>query len=75
MEIKFHEIWDAFINEVVPQQLFHIEETDVDEASGLPLARVTLDGLLESSPDALMYRDKDWFYEKFLTKNEIECTG
>jgi len=60
------EQFDEFINEVIPQQLFHVEPTDIDDESGAQLDEVILVGLIANDPSCLKHKSLQWFLDKFL---------
>lgn len=67
-EIQFKE----FIEEIIPQQLFHVDSKDVDDESSAKLEEVILVGLIAGNPQCLGHRPLQWFLDTFLTKTEFE---
>jgi len=66
------EQFDELVNEVIPQQLFHVEPTDIDTESGAQLDEVILVGLIANDPSCLMYKPLQWFLDTFLIKDDAE---
>jgi len=64
------EQFDEFINEVIPQQLFHVEPKDRDDESGGQLDEVILVGLIANRPSCLKHKPLQWFLDKFLVSQE-----
>lgn len=58
-----------FTEETIPQQLFHVDPTDIDDDSGGRLDEVILVGLIANSPSCLKYKPLQWFLDTFLIKN------
>jgi hypothetical protein len=67
-EIQFKE----FTEEIIPQQLFHVDPKDVDNESGGKLEEVILVGLIAHNIECLKYKPLQWFLDKFLIKNDLE---
>ena len=64
------EQFNEFIHEVIPQQLFHVEPTDIDDDSGAQLDEVILVGLIANRPSCLKHKPLQWFLDTFLIKTE-----
>jgi len=60
------EQFDEFITEVIPQQLFHVEPTDIDGNTGAKLDEVILVSLIAAQPECLKYKSLKWFIKTFL---------
>ena len=61
------EQFEEFIGEIIPQQLFHVMPTDIDDETGLRCDEIILLGLLHQNPEALRYKSLAWFVEYFIT--------
>ena len=75
-----------FTEEVIPQQLFHVDSTDLDDDTGASLEEVILIRLIANDLSCLKHKPLDWFIESYihsyrramekqkgeLTKNQIE---
>jgi hypothetical protein len=66
------EQFDEFVNEVIPQQLFHVDPADIDDESGAQLDEVILVGLIANTPACLKYKPLQWFLDTFLIKTDLE---
>lgn len=64
------EKFDEFIHEVIPQQLFHVFPSDIDDESGGRFDEVTLVGLIANNPSCLKYKSLQWFLDTFLISQE-----
>jgi len=60
-----------FIEETIPQQLFHVEPTDIDDATGARLDEVILVGLINVNISCLKHKPLQWFLDTFLIKNDM----
>lgn len=58
-----------FIHEIIPQQLFHVESTDIDDETGCKLDEVILIRLINENIECLKYKPLIWFIDRFLIKN------
>ena len=67
-EIQFKE----FTEEIIPQQLFHVDPKDVDDESGGRLEEVILVGLIAHNIECLKHKPLQWFLDTFLIKTEFE---
>ena len=61
-----------FIDEVIPQQLFHVEPTDIDDETGAQLDEMILVGLIAKDPSCLKHKPLQWFLDHFLIKTDEE---
>ena len=61
-----------FTEEVIPQQLFHVDPTDIDDESGAQLDEVILVGLIAQDPSCLIHKPLQWFLDTFLIKKDEE---
>jgi hypothetical protein len=69
------EEFDTFTNEIIPQQLFHVSTTDIDDETGGKLDEVILVGLIAAHPTCLKHKSLQWFLETYLGwKVEIVIT-
>ena len=60
------EEFKTFTEEVIPQQLFHVDPTDIDDESGAKLEEVILVKLIAGNPSCLKHKSLQWFLDKFL---------
>jgi hypothetical protein len=60
------EQFKEFTDEVIPQQLFHVEPNDIDNESGGKLEEVILVGLIANSPSCLKHKPLQWFLDTYL---------
>ena len=60
------EEFDIFINEDLPQQLFHVIKSDVDDKTGANLEELRLVQMIASNPECLAHKPLRWFIEYFL---------
>jgi len=67
-EIQFKE----FTEEIIPQQLFHVDPNDIDDETGGKLEEVILVGLIAHNMGCLQHQPLQWFIDMFLTKNDLE---
>jgi len=68
------EQFDEFVNEVIPQQLFHVDPTDLDDESGAPLDEVILVSLIANDLSCLKHKPLQWFLDTFLVVNDEQPT-
>ena len=61
-----------FTEEVIPQQLFHVDPTDLDDDSGGKLDETILVGLIANRPTCLKHKSLQWFLDTFLIKEDAE---
>ena len=64
------EQFKEFTEEVIPQQLFHVEPTDLDDDTGAKLDEVILVGLIANRPACLKHKPLRWFLDEFLYDNK-----
>lgn len=62
------EQFDEFTQEIIPQQLFHIDYNDIDDETGARLEEVILIKLISNDIGCLKYKPLDWFLKTYLTK-------
>jgi len=60
------EEFDIFINEDIPQQLFHVMDSDIDSETGASLEELILVQMIASTPECLKHKPLRWFIENFL---------
>ena len=58
--------FDEFIEETIPQALFHITEKDIDPQTGARLDDIILLELLYKNKEALESMPLSWFVDYFL---------
>ena len=58
--------FNIFIDEIIPQQLFHVEHQDIDDKSGGRLEEVILVKLIAENVECLKHKPLQWFLDKFL---------
>ncbi len=58
--------FDEFIWETIPQQLFHVDDTDKHDESGACLPEVILVRLIASTPECLKYKTLQWFIDSYI---------
>lgn len=61
------EQFEEFVDEIIPQHLFHVTPNDIDDETGVRLDELILIGLLNQNPEALRHRNLAWFVEHFIT--------
>lgn len=61
--------FEEFTEEIIPQQLFHVEPTDIDDSGGR-LDEVILVGLIANRPSCLKYKPLQWFLDTYLISEE-----
>jgi len=61
--------FDEFIWVTIPQQLFHVEDTDKDDESGACLSELILVRLIACTPECLTYRPLQWFIDNYVPKS------
>ena len=62
---KFNSKFELYTDEVIPQALFHVEHTDLDDKTGAPLDDVIILDILHSNKDLLKVKDLRWFMETY----------
>jgi hypothetical protein len=62
--------FEEFCNEIIPQQLFHVEPTDLDDKTGGKLDETILVGLIANSPECLKHKPLRWFLDTYLITEE-----
>jgi len=60
------EEFNQFTQEIIPQQLFHVSSTDLDDETGAKLDEIILIGLIAAHPASLKYKSLQWFMETYL---------
>ena len=55
-----------FTEEVIPQQLYHVMGTDLDDDTGAKLDEVILVGLIANRPSCLKHKSLQWFLDTFI---------
>jgi len=68
------EQFKEFVDEIIPQQLFHVDPQDIDDDSGAQLDEVILVGLIANRPSCLKHKRLQWFLDTFLIKNGEQPT-
>ena len=63
------EDFNEFCFEIIPQQLFHIEPTDIDDETGGKLDETILVKLIASQPSCLKHKPLRWFLDTYLYDN------
>lgn len=63
------EEFDAFIWEVIPQSLFHVDDTDKDDESGACLSEAILVKIIANRPECLAYKPLQWFIDNYTPKS------
>jgi len=66
------EQFKEFVDEVIPQQLFHVEPQDIDDKTGAQLDEVILVKLIAQDPSCLKHKPLQWFLDHFLIKTDFE---
>ena len=66
------EQFKEFIDEIIPQQLFHVGFKDKDDDTGAKLDEVILVRLLSNNLEALNHKPLSWFLENFIWEKEPE---
>lgn len=61
------EQFEEFVGEIIPQQLFHVMPTDIDDETGVRCDEIILLGLLHQTPEALRFKNLAWFVDYFIT--------
>lgn len=67
-KIETQEQFNEFINEIIPQQLFHILPTDIDDTVGIRCDELILLELLYTSPEILKFKPLSYFINTFIPK-------
>ena len=69
------EEFDTFAEEIIPQQLFHVSSTDLDDETGAKLDETILVDLISAHRGCLKHKPLKWFLETYLGwKVEIVTT-
>lgn len=58
--------FEEFVDEIIPQQLFHVSPDDIDDETGCKLEEVILIRLIAQHIHCLKYKPLQWFINKFL---------
>jgi len=66
MKTFTEEQFDELVHEIIPQQLFHVMPTDIDDETGVRCDEIILLGLLHQHPEALRYKNLAWFVDYFI---------
>jgi hypothetical protein len=56
-----------FIHQTIPQSLFHVMPTDIDDETGGTVEDVILVQLIAENIGCLKHRPLNWFIETFIT--------
>jgi len=64
------EQFEEFTEEIIPQQLFHVEPTDIDDGTGAKLDELLLVDLISNNPECLKHKPLQWFLDTFLISEE-----
>jgi len=64
------EQFNEFTEEVIPQQLFHVMPTDIDDKTGAKVEELILINLIAGNPECLGHKSLSWFLETYLTKSK-----
>lgn len=64
------EQFDTFIEETIPQSLFSVMPTDIDDETGVRCDEIILLRLLNQHPEALRYKSLASFVQDFITNCE-----
>lgn len=66
MKIETQEDFDEFIGVKIPEQLFHVMPTDLDDIHKVKLDELILIQMLNESPGALKFKPLNWFVQHFI---------
>jgi hypothetical protein len=66
------EQFKEFTEEIIPQQLFHVYASDIDDETGGKLDEVILVGLIAHNKECLKHKPLQWFVDTFLIKTDLE---
>jgi len=58
--------FDEFIWEILPQQLFHVEDTDKHDESGACLSEAILVKVIAANLGCLKYKPLQWFIDNYI---------
>lgn len=58
---------NELLHEIIPQQLFHVDRTDIDDETGARLDEIILLRILNQFPELLQYKPLDWYVENYIT--------
>lgn len=58
--------FDEICWEGIPQQLFHVERTDIDDKTGAHLDEIILLNILHQHPELLSFKSLSWFTQTFI---------
>jgi len=64
--------FNELIHEIIPQQLFHVYPSDIDDETGGRLDEVILIGLIANDLSCLKHKQLQWFLDSFLIKTDLE---
>ncbi|RPI85149.1 MAG: hypothetical protein EHM34_02395 [Nitrosopumilales archaeon] len=65
------EQFNEFTDEIIPQQLFHVQSTDKDDETGASLEETILVGLIAAHPECLKHKPLKWFISTYLDWDEF----
>jgi hypothetical protein len=68
LKIETKDQFDEFIDEIIPQQLFHVLPTDIDDELGIRCDEWILLELLYHNPEALKFKSLKYFINTFIGK-------
>lgn len=60
------EVFDIFVDEIIPQALFHVKTTDIDKETGARLDEIMLLEILYKHPNLLSVKPFSWFISHFI---------
>lgn len=63
--------FEEFVDITIPQQLFHVMRTDIDDKTGGLLDEVILVQLLSANIGCLKYKPLQWFIDYFIHSEKI----
>lgn len=64
-ESKLLQKFNMYTDQIIPQQLFHVEHTDLDDETGAPLDDIILLDILYNNKDLLKIKDLEWFVNTY----------
>ena len=64
------EQFKEFTEEVIPQQLFHVNPKDIADDTGGKLDETILVGLIANDPSCLKHKPLQWFLDTYLISEE-----
>ena len=66
------EQFEELTGEIIPQQLFHVMSTDIDDETGASLEEVILVGIIAAHPECLKHKPLKWFINTYLDWDEFD---